>query len=107
MDNNQEEWKDIEGYEGLYQISNYGNVKSISRQTIPHVVSNEYILKRRFNYTGDIIVTLYKKDQQRINVKVYELVARHFVENPEGKTKVAHKDKNILNNNKDNLAWID
>lgn len=101
----QEQWKDIEGYEGLYQVSQYGNVQSLSKQEL-NFISPGHILKRRFDYQGDVFVTLYKQGQTRINTKVYKLVAQHFVDNPEGKTTVIHKDKNILNNHMNNLEWV-
>ena len=90
-----EEWKDIKGFEGLYQISNYGNVMNTKTQKllIPYLRSNGYM--------G---VTLYK-NLKKYYLSVHRLVAIHFINNPENKRCVGHLDCNKLNNMVDNLYW--
>jgi ribosomal protein S25 len=101
-------WIDIDGYEGHYQISNDGKVKSCYRQIIrkdnhKHT-TQERILKTRFNNSGYEIVTLVKFGKFK-DFLVHRLVARAFIGKcPEGK-EVAHNDGNKLNNNINNLRY--
>ena len=94
--NKQEVWKDIPHYEGLYQISNLGNVWSIN---------NNYLMKP-FELKGYLKITLSnkygKKKQERIN----RLVALAFLSNPNKYTQVNHIDENKLNNNVNNLECV-
>lgn len=100
----QEVWKDIKGYEGLYQVSNKGRVKSLSR-----VASNgrriaERILKPYKNRGGYLQVNFYK-DGKLINHYIHRLVATAFIPNPENKPEVNHVNENKENNNANNLEW--
>lgn len=100
----QEIWKDIKDYEGLYQISNLGRVKSLPkiRKANHDYISKEKYLKfggKRYN-----IVVLYKNKKAK-TFTVHKLVALHFIDNPENKSCVNHKDGNKLNNNVHNLEW--
>ena len=86
-----EEWREIEGYEGLYQVSNLGRVKSLSRiaidrRGIPHYV-NERILKQTFDKDGYCLVGLHK-DGKIKSGKVHRLVASAFVDNPHNLPKI-------------------
>ena len=93
-------WKDFEDYEGKYQISNRGNVKSLNyRHT-----GKERILKPQKTGRGYLFVYLYK-DGKAKKYLVHRLVAEVFLDNPEGYTEVNHKDENKTNNNADNLEW--
>jgi len=94
-------WKDIKGYEGLYQISNTGKVLSIARKT-----TNGGLMALTFDKDGYLCVDLYK-DNKRKNCKVHRLVAEAFLEKDSGKNIVNHKDENKANNNADNLEWCD
>lgn len=87
-------WKDINGYEGLYQISNLGKVKSI--------ISNK-ILKGNEN-AEYIYVTLCKNGKQKIK-KIHRLVAEAFIDNPNNYLYINHKDENKKNNIVNNLEW--
>lgn len=89
----QEIWKDIEGYESLYQVSNLGRVKS-------KCLKNERILKTRKHPNGYEIVNLKSK-----TYAVHRLVAKTFIPNPNKYKEVNHKDENKLNNKIDNLEW--
>lgn len=106
----QEEWKDVVGYEGIYQVSNFGNVKSLDRLEISSRGSKRLrfgiMLKQKTTEQG--YATVHLRD--RVNDKeswpsVHRLVALAFIENPEGKLTVNHKDGVKLNNHISNLEW--
>lgn len=97
-------WKDILGYEGLYQISSDGQVKSLVGWNGRKYVHREKILKQSKTTTGYKKVEL-SKDGKRKSVKVHRIVAYAFIPQVEGKTVVNHKDGNPLNNNYKNLEW--
>lgn len=91
-----EEWKDIEGYEGYYKISNFGNIKNSK---------TDYIIKLSdINSVGYYRVTLYKPIKKRFFV--HRLVAYHFCDGYEENLVVNHKDGNKENNHASNLEWI-
>lgn len=103
-----EVWKDVAGYEGLYQVSNLGRVKNLKRKvpyakgmrTIP-----ERILQNHTNKYGYVYVRLYK-DAKGKNIKLHRIVAQAFIENPENKRCVNHIDGNKENNRVENLEWV-
>ena len=92
-------WKDIEGYEGLYKVSNMGNVKSLK-------YGKERILKAQDDGHGYLKVFLWK-DGKKKNCRVNRLVAIAFLENPDNLPEVNHKDENPKNNCADNLEFCD
>ena len=95
--NNKEIWKDIKNYEGLYQISNFGNVKSFKRK--------EKELRKCKNARGYLVVSLCSN---RIAKKFYvhRLVAQTFLDNPKNYCQVNHIDGNKKNNAVNNLEWV-
>ena len=93
-------WKDIKGYEGLYQVSNLGRVKSLSRKNHPKEEFRNLIT----NSKGYLIVNLLKNNKGKTN-KVHRLVAEAFIPNPNNYPQVNHKDENKTNNHVDNLEW--
>lgn len=93
-------WKDIPEYEGLYQISNYGRVKSLNYRRM----NKENILKPRVDKKGYIHYAL-KKNKMTKEYKAHRLVALMFIPNPCNKKQVNHKDFNKQNNFVDNLEW--
>lgn len=95
-------WKDIEGYEGLYKISNYGRVKSIPRNGTQ--VKTEKILKRIITDCNYVVAVLSKENKIK-RILVHRLVAKAFIPNPENKPCINHKDGNKHNNCVDNLEW--
>ena len=103
-----EEWKDIKGYEGLYQISNLGRIKHLYEEVIdPRGIKQtfpERVLKCAVNKVGYVVATL-RKDGRRYSVRVHRLVALHFIENPNNKPIVDHVDGNKQNNIVTNLRW--
>lgn len=95
-----ETWKAVKGYEGLYEVSNLGNVKSIKREA--------KILKPQERRHGYLAVCLYGKGGNARGfrqISVHRLVAEAFVENPRGLNEVNHLDENKQNNRADNLEW--
>ena len=93
-----EEWKDIDGYDGVYQVSSEGRVRSFQRNKCEilkcHIVGKTKHLK----------IGLYK-DKKRKHYYVHKLVAKAFIPNPNNYTEINHKDENPLNNNVKNLEW--
>ena len=91
-------WRDIEGYEGLYQISNKGRVKSLKW-------GKERILRPVIDKHGYMFVYLYN-DNARKYFKIHRLVAQAFIPNIYNLSEVNHKDENKLNNCVENLEWM-
>lgn len=105
----QEEWKDIQGYEGLYQVSNLGRVKSCSRivytgNGVKHKYQRlrEHILKSSGAKYRQVILCKNGKTKQGL---LHRLVAEAFIPNPDNLPCINHKDENPLNNRADNLEW--
>ena len=94
-------WKDVNGYEGLYKINNFGYIKSLKDC---NYISREKILKFSKNDRGYLSVRLYKNTKWKI-FRVNRLVAINFLPNPKNKPQVNHKDGNKQNNNVNNLEW--
>lgn len=93
-----EVFKDIKGYEGLYQISNYGSVKSFKW-------GKKRILKLANNNKGYLVVTLCKNGIKN-QILAHTLVIKHFIENTLNKPFTNHKDCNKKNNYYKNLEWV-
>lgn len=93
-------WKDIKGYEGLYQVSNLGRIKSLSNRSN----HKNPILMKQACVLGYMVVSLTKDSVPKM-FKVHRLVASAFIENKENKADVNHKDGNKKNNNVNNLEW--
>lgn len=92
----EEIWKDIIGYEGIYQISNQGRVKNIKL----NLIRNPHLSDRGYH-----IINLRNKKISK-TVRIHRLVAIHFLLNPENKEHVNHLDFNPLNNCVENLEWV-
>lgn len=103
----EEIWKNIEGYEGLYQVSNLGNIKSLKKHRyngINYYIQNEKLLKLQNDKNGYKVINLYKNKHIK-NFKVHRLVAQAFIPNIEKKSEINHIDGNKQNNRIDNLEW--
>lgn len=101
-----EVWKDIPNYEGLYQISNLGNVKSLCFGARNIKKSNIVkLLHQSRNNLGYHKVQLYKDGKSKM-FYVHRLVAMSFIPNPDNKPQINHKDGNKDNNTIDNLEWV-
>ncbi|MEG1256888.1 NUMOD4 motif-containing HNH endonuclease [Clostridium sp.] len=100
-------WKDIKGYEGLYQVSNLGRVKSLERYRKNHnklQKVEEKIKNMRQDKQGYLLIDLYKGNKAK-TIRVHRLVAETFLKNADNKETVNHIDGNKLNNRIDNLEW--
>lgn len=104
-------WKPIKGFEGYYEVSNQGNIKSIER-----TVSNSFGLKKDRTIKGVSIKPIFRgnwyvkvhlrKKGKRYCFFLHRILAQTFLPNPENKPEVNHKDGNKLNYNLDNLEWV-
>lgn len=108
MKENKEEWRPVCGYEGLYEVSSLGRVRSVDR----HIISadgREYdrkgvLMKLRIDKGGYVKVGLRHTTQQK-QYSVHRLVAQAFIPNPGNLPQINHKDENPTNNRVDNLEW--
>lgn len=106
----EEIWKDVVGYEGLYQVSNLGNIRSVDRVVEykdgrkRHFKSQS--IKQKTTTTSDYLVVCLYKDKQGKHKIVHRLVAEAFISNPDNKPQVGHKDETKTNNCVDNLEWV-
>lgn len=102
-------WKDIVGYEGYYQVSNFGRIKSLSRiidhKSMGKYISKEKILTQQTNY-GYKNVILSKNGKTKYK-KVHRLVAEAFISNPDNLPYINHKNENRNDNSVNNLEWCD
>ena len=98
-------WKDVKGYEGSYQVSNLGNVKSLDR-IITHRNGRKFNVKGKMltpkKHTGGYSQVCLSKRNYRY---IHRLVAEVFIPNPENLPEVNHKDENKKNNHAENLEW--
>lgn len=103
-----ESWRDILGWEGYYQISNLGAVRSLDRWVSQKGKSRLYEgreLKQKTEKSGYKTVT-FRTQFKKKTVKIHRLVAIAFIENPEGKPEVNHIDGVKENNHLVNLEWV-
>lgn len=105
-------WKDVEGYEGLYQVSDMGNVRSFDRTIRVKRGNDEYdlpiqgrILRPQARMHGYLSVWLYKLDGRRKQESVHRLVATAFCERSDEDTEVNHKNEIKTDNRAENLEW--
>ena len=99
-----ETWKDVVGYEGLYEVSNKGNVYSVERMDALGREQGGLVLKPKYNNRGYLMVSLYKNGKLK-NRTVHRIVAEAFIPNPKGFLEINHKDENKSNNELFNLEW--
>lgn len=105
-------WKDIKGYEGLYQVSNLGKVKSLKRKRFNYrlqkiiEVNKEKILKQ-FSDTKGYLLVILQDNKFRKTYKVHRLVSETFIPNPKNLPQINHIDGCKENNIWTNLEWCD
>lgn len=117
--NTTEVWRDVKGYEGYYQVSNMGNVRSLGRVVVvkqgrykapramhwqPRILKQSFSVAGR-NRGGSYAGVRFRKDGTTRNFEVHRLVAVAFIPNPLNKPAVNHIDHNGLNNHATNLEW--
>ncbi|MDR1370118.1 MAG: HNH endonuclease [Dysgonamonadaceae bacterium] len=99
-----ESWKDIPGYFGCYQVSNYGRIKSLKRRNRRGHIVHERILKPFYNGSYNSITISI--DNVAKKIAIHRLVAIVFIPNPENKAEVNHINGIKTDNKKDNLEWV-
>lgn len=92
-----EEWKAISGYEGLYEVSNYGRVRNQKK--------GGRISKQQMTEDGYMRITIYKRNTKK-SYLVHRLVAQEFLDNPDGKSEVNHINAIKTDNSVSNLEWV-
>lgn len=101
-------WKDIKGYEGKYQVSNKGRIKSLSR-AIPHLgsfrVIPERIMTQHVSSTNGYYMVSLCKDNKYEWMLTHRIVATAFIPNPNNLPYINHKDEIKIHNNVENLEW--
>lgn len=100
----EEIWKDVKGYEGIYQVSNCGRVRRLDRITAQGHFLHGRILKPDVNKLGYHIAA-FSKNGVKERIRVHRLVAMHFLDNKDNLPVINHKDENPSNNHVDNLEW--
>ena len=105
-----EEWRPIEGYEGLYEVSNTGRVRSLDRYVKgkgeSYRLHKGRVLSPIKDKNGYLLINLYCNGKQNI-IKIHRLVAQEFLSNPDNLPEVNHKDEDKTNNRVDNLEFCD
>lgn len=99
-------WKDIKGYEGLYQISNFGEVIRLRSYDSRNHLRNFRIRKPRITKDGYLQIGLHKNGIET-KFLIHRLVAETFIPNPNNFLEINHKDENKQNNCISNLEWCD
>lgn len=110
---NEEVWLPVAGYEGLYEVSNYGRVKSVERKArYIHKNGDEHyrrvderIMSQNVHYRQKRKTVMLCKNNKPRRISVHRLVAIAFCDNPNNYSEINHIDENPLNNRADNLEW--
>lgn len=92
-------WKDIDGYEGRYQVSNFGRVRRLYQTVAPQIM-NPFAGRKGYLWIK------FRGNGKRRCFRIHRLVAEKFIPNPDNKPQVNHIDGNKQNNRADNLEWV-
>ena len=109
MENKAEVWKDILGYEGMYQVSNLGNIRSLDRIVLNGGKYPSLINGKNISLAGDgrgYLMFIICKNGTRKTIKVYWAVAKAFIPNPENKKEINHINGIKTDNRVENLEWV-
>ena len=101
-----EEWRSVPGYEGLYEVSNTGRVRSLDKYDSMNRFLRGRILRLFTDGLGYLRAQLYSNSKRK-SFLVHRLVAQAFIPNPDNLPQVNHRDENPSNDNVDNLEWCD
>ena len=101
-----EVWRDVAGFEGLYKVSDKGNIYSVERKDSRGNKCGGRTLKPRYDQRGYFKVGLYKNGKMQ-NKLIHRLVTEAFIPNPENLPEVNHRDEVKTNNELSNLEWCD
>lgn len=101
----EEVWKDVPGYEGLYKVSNLGNVMSFQTDGLFGKNNTGRLMTQHPDKCGYMYVELRSKPKKREKTSVHRLVAKAFIPNPDNLPQVNHKDEIRDHNNAENLEW--
>lgn len=101
-------WKSIKGYENVYEISSLGRVRSSEKETIRNngrkLKTNARILKTHKDHNGYVRIVIFFRGSRKTH-KVHRLVAEAFLDNPESKLAINHKNNDRSDNRLENLEW--
>ena len=107
-----EVWKEVAGFEGYYEVSNLGRVRSCTRTVlmkngVPRPVKGRILKTLPYNGEGNYRGAVLSKNGKQKKYAVHRIVAEAFIPNPNGYTEINHKDEDEANNCVDNLEWCD
>ena len=102
----EEIWRPVVGYEGLYEVSNTGRVRSLDKYDSMNRFLRGRILRLFTDGLGYLRAQLYSNSKRK-SFLVHRLVAQAFIPNPDNLPQVNHRDENPSNDNVDNLEWCD
>lgn len=104
-----EEWKEIKGFDGFYEISNLGNIRSLYKYDVnkkKYILREHPLLLKKINDRGYLKLNLSMNGKRHLRY-IHRLVAEAFIPNPNNYKEVNHIDSNPSNNNVFNLEWCD
>lgn len=105
-------WKPVVGYEGRYEVSNFGRIKALKKEhffgfkNAAKRIFDERILIPSYNTSGYLSVCLIDKNTNQVAVIIHQIVAKHFVDNRDNKPQVNHKNGIKTDNTAVNLEWV-
>lgn len=105
-------WESVRGYEGYYEVSNMGNVRSVARIEIRsngwrHSIKSKILSGRKRGQKQKYLAVKLYKNKMNTDASIHILVAKEFIPNPHNHNQVNHKDRNTFNNCAYNLEWTD